>query len=70
MIQAVQAHYAEQNPKVDTTDGLSLEFDDWRMNIRISNTEPLLRLNVEARNSMEQLAHQLQTIQKKIEWVC
>lgn len=49
VIHAVQAHYVEQNPKVDTTDGLSLEFDDWRMNIRISNTEPLLRLNIESR---------------------
>lgn len=48
VIQAVQAHYAGHNPKVDITDGLSLEFDDWRMNIRISNTEPLLRLNIEA----------------------
>lgn len=49
VIHAVQAHYVEQNPKVDTTDGLSLEFDDWRMNIRASNTEPLLRLNIESR---------------------
>src|SRR5690554_6470656 len=69
VLAAVQAHFAEQNPKVDTTDGLSLEFADWRMNVRASNTEPLLRLNVEARNSMERLAHQLQTIHKKIESV-
>ena len=33
----------------DVTDGLSLDFGDWRMNLRASNTEPLLRLNVEAR---------------------
>lgn len=33
----------------DETDGLSLIFGDWRMNLRLSNTEPLLRLNVEAR---------------------
>lgn len=49
VLAAVQAHFAGQNPKVDTTDGLSLEFDDWRMNIRASNTEPLLRLNIESR---------------------
>lgn len=30
-------------------DGLSLEFADWRFNLRSSNTEPLLRLNVESR---------------------
>jgi phosphomannomutase len=33
----------------DETDGLSLAFADWRFNLRVSNTEPLLRLNVEAR---------------------
>jgi len=49
VLAVVQAHFAGQNPKVDTTDGLSLEFDDWRMNIRASNTEPLLRLNIESR---------------------
>lgn len=34
----------------DELDGLSVEFDNWRFNVRMSNTEPLLRLNVEARN--------------------
>ena len=38
VLAAVQAHFAGHNPKVDTTDGLSLEFDHWRMNIRSSNT--------------------------------
>ncbi|MDP9242557.1 MAG: phosphomannomutase/phosphoglucomutase, partial [Actinomycetota bacterium] len=33
----------------DRTDGLTVEFDDWWFNLRPSNTEPLLRLNVEAR---------------------
>ena len=32
----------------DRTDGLTVEFDDWWFNVRPSNTEPLLRLNVEA----------------------
>jgi phosphomannomutase len=34
---------------VDRLDGASLDFGDWRMNLRASNTEPLLRLNLEAR---------------------
>ena len=34
----------------DELDGLSVEYPDWRFNIRMSNTEPLLRLNVESRN--------------------
>ena len=41
--------YLRHGPKVETIDGLSLEFDDWRFNLRASNTEPLLRLNVETR---------------------
>lgn len=49
VIQAVRDHYAEQSPKLDTTDGISLEFADWRMSLRSSNTEPLLRLNIESR---------------------
>jgi phosphomannomutase/phosphomannomutase/phosphoglucomutase len=34
---------------VDETDGLSVEYDDWRFNVRMSNTEPVVRLNVETR---------------------
>ena len=34
---------------VDTTDGVSLEFENWRFNLRSSNTEPVVRLNVESR---------------------
>ena len=34
---------------VDLTDGLSMEFERWRFNLRGSNTEPLVRLNVESR---------------------
>jgi phosphomannomutase/phosphomannomutase/phosphoglucomutase len=33
----------------DKTDGISMEFDDWRFNLRSSNTEPVVRLNVEAK---------------------
>ena len=38
---------------VDRTDGVSFEFADWRFNLRSSNTEPLIRLNVEARGSVK-----------------
>ena len=37
---------------VDRTDGLSCEFAEWRFNLRQSNTEPLLRLNVESRGDV------------------
>ncbi|HEL4243815.1 phosphomannomutase [Stenotrophomonas maltophilia] len=42
-------HFAAQSPALDHTDGISADFGDWRFNLRSSNTEPLLRLNVEAR---------------------
>ncbi|MCL7714950.1 phosphomannomutase [Stenotrophomonas mori] len=45
----VMAHFAAQAPALDHTDGVSADFGDWRFNLRSSNTEPLLRLNVEAR---------------------
>ncbi len=47
-IEEVAAAYADG--RQDRTDGLTVEFDDWWFNLRPSNTEPLLRLNVEARN--------------------
>jgi phosphomannomutase len=50
-IDAIKSHYksSELLKKIDETDGLSMEFPDWRFNLRASNTEPLLRLNVESR---------------------
>jgi phosphomannomutase len=48
-IAAVEAALADEAEGRDDTDGLSLDFGDWRFNLRGSNTEPLLRLNVEAR---------------------
>lgn len=45
----VRADLAPMARGEDRTDGLSLDFGSWRLNLRASNTEPLLRLNVEAR---------------------
>ena len=47
----VQRSYEKQAVSLDFTDGLSMEFDGWRLNLRSSNTEPLIRLNVESRGS-------------------
>jgi phosphomannomutase len=49
----VQERYQAQARSVDFTDGLSMEFDGWRFNLRASNTEPLIRLNVESRGDAE-----------------
>ena len=48
-IAAVLAQYQPTALSVDRTDGVSVEFDRWRFNLRGSNTEPLIRLNVESR---------------------
>ena len=50
-IALVEEHFNQREALLnrDLTDGLSLEFADWRFNLRSSNTEPLLRLNVESR---------------------
>jgi phosphomannomutase len=45
----VEARYMAEASAADRTDGLSLEFPAWRFNLRKSNTEPVLRLNVETR---------------------
>jgi phosphomannomutase/phosphoglucomutase len=48
-VDRVMEHFAAQSPSLDHTDGISADFGDWRFNLRSSNTEPLLRLNVETR---------------------
>ena len=53
-IAAFETRYGPLALATDRTDGISYEFADWRFNLRTSNTEPLIRLNVEARGS-EQL---------------
>jgi phosphomannomutase/phosphomannomutase/phosphoglucomutase len=45
----LEAYYADSAIEREEVDGLSMAFDDWRFNLRCSNTEPVVRLNVEAR---------------------
>jgi phosphomannomutase len=47
-VESMADHFAAMGMVCDRTDGLTVEFDDWWFNVRPSNTEPLLRLNVEA----------------------
>jgi len=44
-----EAAYAGQASSIEHVDGLSMSFPDWRFNLRMSNTEPVVRLNVESR---------------------
>ncbi len=49
LLKKVQERYEISAKATDFTDGLSMTFDDWRFNLRMSNTEPVVRLNVESR---------------------
>lgn len=52
-ISRVLAKYATDALSVDYTDGISIEYENWRFNLRSSNTEPVVRLNVESRSNAE-----------------
>jgi phosphomannomutase / phosphoglucomutase len=67
VIERVLAHFRPQDPGIDRTDGISLEFPDWRFNLRGSNTEPLLRLNVEARGDVAAVSRHVAEIAALIE---
>lgn len=66
-IDRVLAHFMSMQPAIDRTDGVSVEFPDWRFNLRGSNTEPLLRLNVETRQDAAAVAARLQELEALIE---
>lgn len=53
LILEVEKRYADTALHVSHVDGVSMEFADWRFNLRMSNTEPVVRLNVESRNDRE-----------------
>ena len=62
VLKRVEDHYAERDvPETDHLDGLTVDYGDWWFNLRPSNTEPLLRLNVEAsdRETMEKVRDEL-----------
>lgn len=48
-LEAIRKTYASAALSVDGTDGLSIEYPQWRFNVRLSNTEPVVRVNVETR---------------------
>lgn len=49
VLQQIRRHYEPQAQGLDLTDGLSFDMGQWRFNLRLSNTEPVIRLNVESR---------------------
>ena len=51
IIELIKEYYLDGASRVDETDGVGMEFEKWRFNLRASNTEPLIRLNVESYNN-------------------
>ncbi len=68
-IAAVERNYEAGAVLIDHTDGLSVDYNDWRFNLRMSNTEPVVRLNVESRGDqrlMEEKTEELLDFLEKI----
>ena len=61
-IENVLSAYRADALSIDKTDGVSVAFEDWRFNLRQSNTEPLVRLNVEGRGNADALASHVSAI--------
>lgn len=66
VLRGIEAHFADQNGEVDRTDGLSIAFPEWRFNVRLSNTEPVVRLNVESRANTALMAEKTEELLKLI----
>ena len=66
-LKKIEALYQKTAQHTDWMDGLTVEFDDWWFNIRPSNTEPLLRLNLEANSNdaMEQRKKEIMALIEK-----
>ncbi|HAD09205.1 MAG TPA: phosphomannomutase [Porticoccaceae bacterium] len=67
VLAVIESRYREDALLVDKTDGLSMEFADWRFNVRRSNTEPLVRLNVESRGDRALMADKTEELLTFIE---
>ena len=66
VINQIKDFYLPQKPDIDSTDGISMSFENWRFNIRSSNTEPLLRLNVESRADINLMEEKTKELMSKI----
>ena len=68
-IDTIRSHFADDAISIDETDGVSLEFADWRFNLRASNTEPVIRLNVESRGDEALMRRRVEEILQVLESV-
>ena len=66
VLKLIEQQYKPTTKKIDYTDGISLEYDNWRFNLRMSNTEPVIRLNVETRQDIALMQQKTDELLKKI----
>jgi phosphomannomutase/phosphomannomutase/phosphoglucomutase len=67
VLEGIREVYNAQAISIDSTDGLSMEFPSWRFNVRSSNTEPVVRLNVESRGDEELMRQMTEEILGEME---
>ena len=65
-IERVQNYFVSEAMSIDELDGLSMSFDTWRFNLRKSNTEPLVRLNVETKGDIALLKEKTKELEHLI----
>ncbi len=66
-LEAVRRQYVNDVCEIDDTDGYSFEFSEWRFNLRMSNTEPVVRLNVESRGDSALMDSQTKKVLELLE---
>ncbi|ANE74941.1 phosphomannomutase/phosphoglucomutase [Dickeya solani] len=66
ILSRIEEVYVGNAKRAEYVDGVSIEYEDFRFNVRVSNTEPLLRLNVETNNSSELLRAEVEKLDKII----
>lgn len=67
IIAGIEESYRATAIGIDRTDGLSMEFETWRFNLRSSNTEPVVRLNVEARSNLSLMQEKTEELLSKLD---
>jgi len=66
-VQFIRNHFEDEAQSIQEIDGLSMNFGDWRFNLRSSNTEPLLRLNLETRGDQDLMERRRDQLAEMIE---
>jgi phosphomannomutase len=67
VLSEIERRYAADSVLVEKVDGLSIEYPEWRFNLRGSNTEPVLRLNVESRGDAALMHNKTQELLRLID---